>query len=44
MISAPLKLEQGKPRMLAYSSNIRRDLKLLEVADDAMLEDLMQGR
>lgn len=39
----PLALEKGQPRTLAYSAGIRHDLKLLEVADDAMLQELMAG-
>ena len=38
-----LSLEKGQPRTLAYTAGIRHDLKLLEVADDAMLQELLAG-
>lgn len=39
----PLALERGQPRTLAYTAGIRHDLRLLEVADEAMLQELLAG-
>lgn len=39
----PVALERGQPRTLAYAAGIRHDLRLLEVADEAMLDELLAG-
>lgn len=39
-----LQLAPGQPRTLAYGQGIRRDMRLLEVTDEGMLEELMTGR
>ncbi len=39
----PLAIERGQPRTLAYTAGIRHDLRLLEVADESMLQELMAG-
>lgn len=43
-MSGQLQLQAGQPRLLAYGQGIRRDLRLLEVADEEMLEELLDGR
>ena len=36
-------VQAGQPRTLAYTAAIRKDLRLLEVVDEAMLTELLQG-
>lgn len=38
-----LQLALGQPRTLAYGQGVRRGMRLLEVADEGMLEELLDG-
>lgn len=42
-MSGLLQLAPGQPRTLAYSQGIRKNLRLLEVADEGMLTELLEG-